>query len=103
MTSGYITAGFSGSQRWVEMLHYPLVFGVHTKEEKTEVGTSPLRSLGPKIGWRCYITFVFLRVPGKGDIITSGYITLAFSGAQDWAQLQHNLCVLGGPPKRGQR
>ena len=40
------------------------------------------------------------RIPGTGDKIRSGYITLAFSGAQKWAELLRNPCVLGGSEER---
>ena len=32
----------------------------------------------------------------------SGYITVAFSGAHEWAEVLHNPYVLGVPKKRGQ-
>ena len=53
------------------------------------------------MGQHCYTTSVFLRVPRKGDIITSGYITLAFLEAQDWAE--YITCVFSGVPKKGDK
>ena len=44
-----------------------------------------------------------LRVPNKGDKIRNGYPTPPFSGAQQRAELQQKLCVLGGPQQRGEK
>ena len=38
----------------------------------------------------------------KGDKIRCGYTTLAFLGAQKWAELLHDPCVLRGPQQQGQ-
>ena len=43
-----------------------------------------------------------LGVPKKGDKITSGYITPAFSRVQDWAQLTYNPYILN-PPQDGDK
>ena len=37
----------------------------------------------------------------RGDKIRSGYLTLAFSGAQKRAELLHNPCILGDPQQKG--
>ena len=37
----------------------------------------------------------------KGDKIRIGYLTLAFSGAQNRAEMLHHHCILGGPQQRG--
>ena len=59
------------------------------------MATSPLPSLAPKRGRTCYVTPAFLGVPNKGYKIGSCCLTLAFSGAQKWAKLLRNPCVLG--------
>ena len=45
-----------------------------------KVATSPLPSQGPRRGRKCHVTPALSGVPIKGDIITSGYLTLDFSG-----------------------
>ena len=60
--------------------------------------TPPLPSHGPRVGRNCDVTPVFSGVPRKGDKIR--IITPIFSGAQNWAKLLHNPCVLGGSPEK---
>ena len=63
------------------------------------MAASPLPSRGQKrVEEWCYITPAFSGVPNakRGDKIRSGYLTLAFSGAQKRAELLHNPCILGG-------
>ena len=50
---------------------------------------------------KCYTTPVFSGVPIKGDKTRRGYINPTFSGAHEWAKLQHTLYVLGGPHQKG--
>ena len=63
------------------------------------MATSPLPSRGPKTGRKCYITPAISRVPNAkhGEKIRSGYLTLAFSGAQNRAELLRNPCSIEGP------
>ena len=68
---------------------------------KSEVATSPLPSRGPKRGQKCYVTPASRGSSAKGNKIRSGYITPAFSGAQNWADWLHNPCLLGGPQQWG--
>ena len=56
--------------------------------------TSPLPSLGPKTGGNGYVTPTFSGVSKKGDKIRSGYLTLAFLGADMRAEM-----LLWGPEK----
>ena len=66
------------------------------------MATSPLPSRGPKRGRNCYVTPAFSGIPNakRGEKIRSGYLTLAFSGAQKRAEVLHNLCILGGPQRQ---
>ena len=59
-------------------------------------------SRGPKSGRNCYVTPAFSGVPSKEDKIRSGYITLAFSGAQKRAEMRCNPDVPRGPQVGGQ-
>ena len=63
------------------------------------MAASPWPSRGPKRGWMCYVTPAFSEVPNakRGEKITSGCLTLAFSGAQKRAEVLRNPCILGGP------
>ena len=80
----YVTAVFSGSPE---------------KETKSEVAISPLPSRVPNSGLNCYVIPAFSGVPRREDKIKSGDVTHAFSGAQKWAELPRNPCVLrGGRP-----
>ena len=45
---------------------------------------------------------IILRVPNKGYKTRSGYLTPAFLGAQKWAEMLRNACILGGPQQKGQ-
>ena len=74
--------------------------GCPNKGAKSEVATSAVPSRWPKSGRNCYVTQAFSGVPRKGDKIKRGYITFAFLGAQDWAELLRHPCVLGGPKRR---
>ena len=71
------------------------------------MATSPLPSLGPKRGRNCYVTPAFSGIPNAKleDKTTSGYLTLAFSGAQKKAELLRNPYILGDPQRqaRGQK
>ena len=40
-------------------------------------------------------------VPNKGGQIRSGYLTLAFSGAQKRVEMLCHPCILGDPQQRG--
>ena len=51
----------------------------------------------------CYATLEFSGVPKKGDKIRIGYLTPAFWGAHDWAQLLNNPFIPGCPWHRGQK
>ena len=76
------------------------------------MATSPLPSWGPKRGRKCYATPTFSGIPNKGeqnqkwsptkgDNIRSGYLTLAFSGAQKRAEMTHHPHILRDPQQRG--
>ena len=70
------------------------------------MATSPVHSRGPKRGQNCYIIPAFSGIPNakRGEKIRSGYLTLAFSGAQKRAELLRNPCILGNPQRqRGQK
>ena len=71
------------------------------KGRRSEMAASPVPCRGPTSGRKCYITPAFLGVPKHGDDIRSGYLTLAFSGAQKWAEVLRKPCILVGPQTRG--
>ena len=52
---------------------------------------------GPKNGRNGYITPAFSGVPTQRDKIKRGYFTLAFSGANMWAEWLHSPNLLGVP------
>ena len=52
-----------------------------------KLATSPLPSQRPTSGQNCYVSPAFSGLPKKGDKTKSGYISLAFSRAQKWAEL----------------
>ena len=87
--NGYITTAFLGvPQQWGQhqkWLHHPCFLG---DPKLGGMATYPLPSWGS---------------PNNEDKIKSGYITPAFLQVlQQWGQnqkWQHNLCLLGGPPK----
>ena len=58
------------------------------------MATSPRPSRGPEIGRHCYVTLPFSGVPWKKGQNQNWLHYLAFSGAQDWAQLLCHPCVL---------
>ena len=60
--------------------------------QKSELATSPVLSRGPKRGRTRHATLAFSRVPDAkhGDKITSGSLTLPFSGGQKRAELLCN-------------
>ena len=62
------------------------------------MATSPRPSRGPKGRRNGYVTLAVSGVPNakRGDKITSGYLSPAFSGAQKRAELLCNPCILGG-------
>ena len=64
------------------------------------MATQPLLSWGPKNEWNCKVATAFFRITNKGDKLKSGSLTRAFLGAQTWAELLRNLCVLWVPEKR---
>ena len=70
------------------------------------MATSPLPSPGPKRGRNCYVTPAFSGIPNanREEKIRSGYLTLAFSGAQERTELLRKPRILGGPQRqtRGQ-
>ena len=68
------------NQKW---LPHPCLLG-GPKEVKN--ATSPLHSHGS---------------PTKGTKIRSGYLTLAFSGAQKRSKMLHHPCIVMGPQQRG--
>ena len=53
-------------------------------------------SLGPKSGRHCYASLAFSVIPTakRKDKIRIGCLTLAISGAQKWAEMLRNLCIL---------
>ena len=111
--SGYLTLAFSGVQKRAEMLCHPCILGdPQHRATKSEVATSSLPSRGSKRGRKCYVTPAFLGIPNKGDQnqkwsptkgnkIRSGYLTLAFLGAQKRAEMLCHPCILGDPQQRG--
>ena len=89
---------------------------------KSKLAASRLRSGGPKIGRKCYLTPLVpgSPVPNKGDKIRGGYLTPTFSefprrvnksnsgyrtptfsGAHKWAERLRNPCILRGFQQRG--
>ena len=68
------------------------------KERKSELATTPVPSRSPKMGWTCYITNAFSGVHNamSGEKIRSGYLTPAFSRAQNRAEMLLSLGILGG-------
>ena len=72
-----------------------------TKENKIRSGCLTPASSGPKGGWTCYVTFALEKIPHKGEKIKSGCLTLAFWGAQRWAETLRHVCILENPPQRG--
>ena len=63
---GCRTLAFSGAQKRAEMLRNPCILGGSQRQArgaKSELGTSPLPSRGPKRGRKCYIAPVFSGVP----------------------------------------
>ena len=69
------------------------------------MAASPLPSRGPKRGQNCYVPPAFLGVPNKGDKITNGCLTPAFSGAPEKARVRRPLLsvspLLGTPRMQG--
>ena len=102
---GYLTLACSGAQKVGAIATQPL----HSRGSpllgpgrKSELAASPLPSPGPKNGRNCYATPAFSGVPNakRGDGIRIGCLTRAFSGAQKWAELLRNPCILGGPQRQ---
>ena len=88
-------------QDWAELLCHPCVLGGSPSTGKiSKVATSPLPSRWPKIGRNCYVTPAFAGIPGREDKSRNGYLTPAFSVAQNWAEQLCHPRVLGNPPKR---
>ena len=105
--SGYLTPAFSGAQKRVELLSKPYILGgspTPSAGTKSQVAASPLPSREPKRGWNCYATPVFSGIRNKGNEITRGYLTPAFSRAKKRVELLCNPCILRGSQRqaRGQ-
>ena len=66
---------------------------------RSKVAVSPLRSQRPTSGRKCYVTRRISGIPiaKRTEKIRSGYLTLAFSGGHEWAELLRNPSILGGP------
>ena len=95
---GYITPTFFGPHKWAGLLRNPYVPGGSLKRGQNQKWLHhPYLLKDPINGRSCYVTPMFVGVPGKGDKIKSGCIISAFSGAHKWAQLLHDPCVLGAP------
>ena len=75
--------------------------------------TSSLPSRGPKRGRKCYVTPAFSGIPNAssgeqnqtsspttGKEIKSGYLTPAFSPAQNKAKMLCHPCILGDPQRQ---
>ena len=93
---------FSGAQKRVpRILRGPQRQAVGAK---VEVATSPLLLGGPKEGGNATSLLHSrgsLTLSG-GSKIRSGYLTLAFSGAQKRAEMLYHPCILGGPQRQAQ-
>ena len=107
--SGYLSPAFSEAQKRAELLRNPCILGdpqCQARGQKSEVASSPLPSRGPKRGRNCHVAPAFTGIPNakRGEKFRSGYLTLAFSGAQKRAELLRNPCILGDPQRqaRGQ-
>ena len=70
-----------------------------------ELATSPLPSGHPKKGRNFYGTLGFSGAPNDKcrENIRSGYLTRAFSGPQEMAELLRNPCILEGPQRQARR
>ena len=66
---------------------------------KSKVAASPLRSQQPTSGRKCYVTRRMSRIPNakRREKIRSGYLTHAFTGPQEWAEVPCKRSILGGP------
>ena len=98
------------------MLRHPCILGGpqhQARGTKSEVVASPLPSRGPKRRRKCYFTPAFLGIANancseqnqkwphtKGNKITSGCLTPAFSGGQKRAEMLHHPCILGDPQRQ---
>ena len=99
---GCLTPAFFGGPKVGELLRNPCILGVpQQRGTKSEPPTSPQRYRHAKGGRKCYVTPAFLGIPNKGDEIRMGHLTPAFLGAQKWAELLCDPCILGGPQQRG--
>ena len=67
------------------------------------MATPPISSRGRRRGRNCYVTPAISRVANAKprSKIRSGYLTLAFSGAQKRAEFLRNRCILREPQQRG--
>ena len=101
ITSGYLNPALSWAHRRTELLR-----NLHTLRGSQQRGQNykwlPLPSRGPKRERNCYLTPAFLRVPNKGDKMTSGHLNIAFFGAHKRADMLRNPCILRGSQQRGQ-
>ena len=74
--------------------------GTKRKIRMGYLNSSP--SQGPTSGRNCYITLAFSVVWDKRDIIRIPCLTPTFSGAHEWAEMQCNPSIHGGPQQGGQ-
>ena len=103
--SGYLTPAFSGAQKRAELLRNPCILGNPKRQARGQHQKwlpHPRILRGPKRGRNCYITPALSGIPiaKLGDKIRSGFLTLAFPGAQKRAELLRNLCILGDPQRQ---
>ena len=98
---GCLTPAFLEARKRVEMPHNPLILGGPQQRAQNQNGLPhPYLLGGPKSGRKCYITRAFSGVPNKGHKFRMGCLTRAFWGAQKWAEMLHNPCILRGPQQR---
>ena len=106
-----LTPAFSGARKWAKLLRNPCILGggggaTPSAGTKSELAALRLPSLGPKSGRNGYATPALSVIPSakRGDQIRIGCLTPAFSGAQKWAKLLRNPCIICHPYRqaRGQ-
>ena len=98
-----MTLALSSAQKWAVLLGNPYVIrDPETRGQNQKWLNHPSLLGRPKGGGTVRQPLRSRGSPGKRDMIKSGYITLAFSGAQKWAVLLCDPCVLGDPHKRAQ-
>ena len=69
--------------------------GLPNKGAKTKMVLAPMPSWEPGVRLKCNVTSIFWGVAKKGEEIRSGYIALAFLGAEKGAEWLCNPYVLG--------